>query len=112
MLTSDFDPRSPSNEVVRTPIAVTATPQRLSGDAIEMCTTPVSLAPPAASFAGLDPRSPSVGIVRTPLQLAPVPGDEVIDPRSPTVGITRTPIIADRELCLPEGWFSDESRER
>ncbi|XP_045102853.1 cell division cycle-associated protein 3-like [Portunus trituberculatus] len=94
------DPRSPSDNITRTPISVTDTPERGSNGT------------PATKVLPFDPRSPSTELERTPIvvetketrrrpfSLKPsrlidpstVAISEDLDPRSPTSRVPRTPL--------------------
>ncbi|KAL8584110.1 hypothetical protein ACOMHN_011725 [Nucella lapillus] len=72
------DPRSPTDDIARTPIIVDSASSELRG---------------------FDPRSPTCGIARTPIIVDSASSElRGFDPRSPTCGIARTPIIVDSEL--------------
>lgn len=79
------DPRSPSEDINRTPIVTDTTDfQDPRSPTAEICRTPVEET--------TDPRSPTEGIPRTPANPFIFP-----DPRSPSVEITRTPLIKSVE---------------
>jgi len=115
----EFDPRSPSAGIDRTPILMTAQrepvadPQSpsegiargsityvLSQSDQSECSSSQPVAEEPKNFLphDLDPRSPSAGIDRTPI-LVPATKEMVADPRSPSDGIVRTPVAG---LSPPE----------
>ncbi|KAG0719233.1 hypothetical protein GWK47_050887 [Chionoecetes opilio] len=95
-----YDPRSPSDNISRTPISVTDTPERTNNGT------------PATKVLPFDPRSPTVELSRTPIvvetkesrrrpfSLKPsrlldpkiVSDSDDSDPRSPTSRVPRTPL--------------------
>lgn len=86
-----FDPRPPSAQISRTPLAATTAAAAAASKRRNSSVRPNAIVQAAMSF---DPRSPSAQISRTPLAAAarrnPV---ALLDPRSPsTAAVARTPL--------------------
>lgn len=97
ILDSDFDPRSPTIGVNRTPIAISVSP--CEDGSTEMTSKNIVQTPQPDPLRKLDvdPRSPTEGIVRTPIHYNGPFLQSIQDPRSPCVVIQRTPIVAEVE---------------
>jgi len=88
------DPRSPSNQIPRTPISSKNVDDKSSCEVLDVG----QISDNQQESFPFDPRSPSTEFTRTPLSVDAnkpkgLTNQSILDPRSPSVDVTRTPLV-------------------